>query len=342
MGVFATIVFIVQSWAYGSLRLGKCRTQKMFALPVTSVRTKAGTTPNEASGEKTAQSTNTHKNTQSAKKLLLKDWRRNAGRCSKLLKEETMNLKDAILLLKQYQGYESFDNGVVLKHSFDLTDETVDTLLSALSVNPIGKPLTLWELEDMEGQKVLLYRMKSTEPLEPGTVKKYGDVLGDAGMLAYHELYLETWVAFSYQAQKKPDFDKPLTLEQLRGMDGECVKVVVDGVEPLEMLALVEVPKNEDCVLLRNNLGGVSEFYSDDDLREDGIKAYAYPPAHIDRGAWRCPICSGNEVIEFKAWKTPEQIINGPFAQGGAMFCPRCGKPRTPEAWAELEKRLRG
>lgn len=59
-------------------------------------------------------------------------------------------------------------------------------------------PLTLEELKSMEGQKVLLYRMKSTEPLEPGTVKQNGDVLGDAGMLAYHELYLETWVAFSY------------------------------------------------------------------------------------------------------------------------------------------------
>ena len=79
---------------------------------------------------------------------------------------------------------------------------------------------------------------------------------------------------------------QPLTLEKLRGMDGECVKVVVDGVEPLEMLALVEVPEDEDCVLLRNNLGGVSEFYSDDDLREDGVKVYAYPPAHIDREAW--------------------------------------------------------
>lgn len=76
----------------------------------------------------------------------------------------------------------------------------------------------------------------------------------------------------------KPD-GQPLTLENLRGMDGQCVKVVVDGVEPLVMLALVEVPKDEDCVLLRNNLGGVSEFYSDDDLREDGVKStHTSPP----------------------------------------------------------------
>lgn len=67
---------------------------------------------------------------------------------------------------------------------------------AAADVAPV--PLTLEQLREMDGQKVLLYRMKSTEPLEPGTVKQNGDVLGDAGMLAYHELYLETWVAFTY------------------------------------------------------------------------------------------------------------------------------------------------
>ena len=42
-------------------------------------------------------------------------------------------LEKAIKLLKQYQGYEPmFPDGETLKHAFDLTDETVDTLLSAL------------------------------------------------------------------------------------------------------------------------------------------------------------------------------------------------------------------
>ena len=44
-----------------------------------------------------------------------------------------MTLGESILLLKQYQGYEPmFSDGEKLKHSFDLTDETVDTLLAAL------------------------------------------------------------------------------------------------------------------------------------------------------------------------------------------------------------------
>ena len=44
-----------------------------------------------------------------------------------------MTWKEAIKLLKQYQGYEPMSpDGETLKHAFDLTDETVDTLLSAL------------------------------------------------------------------------------------------------------------------------------------------------------------------------------------------------------------------
>ena len=44
-----------------------------------------------------------------------------------------MTREEAILLLEQYQGYEPmFPDGETLKHAFDLTDETVDTLLTAL------------------------------------------------------------------------------------------------------------------------------------------------------------------------------------------------------------------
>lgn len=76
--------------------------------------------------------------------------------------------------------------------------DALEFAISALRSTPHPcKPLTLDQLREMQGEKVVLYRMKSTEPLEIGTVKENGDVLGDAGMLAYHELYLETWVAFS-------------------------------------------------------------------------------------------------------------------------------------------------
>ena len=49
-----------------------------------------------------------------------------------------MMLEKAIKLLKQYQGYEPISpDGETLKHAFDLTDETVDTLLSAL--HPVSR-----------------------------------------------------------------------------------------------------------------------------------------------------------------------------------------------------------
>ncbi len=58
-----------------------------------------------------------------------------------------MTLEEAIKLLKQYQGYEPmFPNGETLKHAFDLTDETVDTLLTAL------RPITREQLEKMRGE----------------------------------------------------------------------------------------------------------------------------------------------------------------------------------------------
>lgn len=56
----------------------------------------------------------------------------------------SMTLEKAIKLLKQYQGYDPmFPDGETLKHAFDLTDETVDTLLTAL------RPVSLEQVEKM-------------------------------------------------------------------------------------------------------------------------------------------------------------------------------------------------
>lgn len=135
-----------------------------------------------------------------------------------------------------------------------------------VSTMPAWQPLTLEQLRGMEGQKVLIYRMKSTEPLEPGTVKMNGDVLGDNGTLAYHELYLLTWVAFSF------------------------------------------------------------------------------PPAHIDREAWEpCEVCGKADNGITATYSTEDmQGFTSTIRHINASYCPKCGRPRTQEAWAELEKRARG
>lgn len=80
----------------------------------------------------------------------------------------------------------------------------------------------------------------------------------------------------------------------------------------------------------------------------DGAKFYACPPTHIDREAWDdCMICKKYKAISFRGYRTKDEAIDmsgkmHPHVSGDARFCPRCGKPRTPEAWDELEKRLRG
>ena len=59
-----------------------------------------------------------------------------------------MTREEAIKLLKQYQGYEPmFPDGETLKHAFDLTDETVDTLLTAL------RPVSRERVEKVFGGK---------------------------------------------------------------------------------------------------------------------------------------------------------------------------------------------
>ena len=60
----------------------------------------------------------------------------------------SMTLEEAIKLLKQYQGYDPmFPDGETLKHAFDLTDETVDTLLTALRPVSREKVEKVWRGE---------------------------------------------------------------------------------------------------------------------------------------------------------------------------------------------------
>lgn len=75
----------------------------------------------------------------------------------------------------------------------------------------------------------------------------------------------------------------------------------------------------------------------------------AYPPAHIDREAWEpCELCGGDKLDGFGVG---DHFGLRAYIRGGDkkppknerfQFCPKCGRPRTPEAWAELEKRLMG
>ena len=76
--------------------------------------------------------------------------------------------------------------------------------------------------------------------------------------------------------------NEPLTLDELREMDGEPVYLIVkDGYEPLGMWALIDVSEKDHIVLI-NNIGGRSSYYSDDDLEHDHITVFRRPPEGDD------------------------------------------------------------
>lgn len=107
--------------------------------------------------------------------------------------------------------------------------------------------------------------------IDGGTLRdSLTDIYGDGNRLVYLNDVLDL---IDEQPTLTPP-NEPLALEELRDMDGEPVYVVISGVDTLKMWALVEVVKDEKCVILTNNLGGRSEYCDDDELKNDGIKVY--------------------------------------------------------------------
>lgn len=151
----------------------------------------------------------------------------------------------------------------------------------------------------------------------------------------------------------QPNCNEPLTIDQLRGMDGEPVLLVFDfELEP--MISLIEYVQDANCIILTNNLGGRSEFYSDEELREYGIKVYAYQSVATDTDVgsalkeWEpCDECRNKCCFNclydnLSMQSEPCNSCDGDKWETKHLFCPNCGRPLTPEAWSMLEQRLRG
>ena len=130
----------------------------------------------------------------------------------------------------------------------------------------------------------------------------------------------------------------PLTLEQLRKMDGQPVYLPQTNCWALvtknPFVPLFTFPDGEQC--------NAVEWY------KTVGPAYAYPPAHIDREAWGCEYCTGD--VDDRPFLDSEDLYisgDGRLTSDGRdhdfckiEFCPKCGRPLTEEAWAELEKRM--
>lgn len=81
------------------------------------------------------------------------------------------------------------------------------------------------------------------------------------------------------RSQQEAEKNLPLTMEELRYMDGAAVYMVYNGPGgPMDGWVLVEVDSEEDDVFwLTNSLGGRSEYTLDEGL-EDGMTLYRHPP----------------------------------------------------------------
>ncbi len=135
---------------------------------------------------------------------------------------------------------------------------------------------------------------------------------------------------------------EPLTLEQLKEMDGQPVWIV--GITHKWLSPCWAIVDRDNC-LVRTARNGSPVFF---ESYGRTWLAYAYPP--IDRDKWTpCRFCSNADFGEYGfefgkkyakiacalgSWRFPEDEQ--------FQFCPECGRPLTEEAWAELEKRLRG
>lgn len=142
--------------------------------------------------------------------------------------------------------------------------------------------------------------------------------------------------------------DEPLTLEQLREMDGEPAWVKVIGKTGIRCdgWCEVEIREKDPFAYVWWPRSEVEDIAKIEDYGKTWA-CYAYPPAHIDREAlcgtwegeadgyadgelvydvWRCGDCGYVEETD-----DPDLL---------PRFCPSCGRAMTPDAWTELEKRL--
>lgn len=135
---------------------------------------------------------------------------------------------------------------------------------------------------------------------------------------------------------------KPLTLEELRKMDGK--PVFVECLNPQKYIC----PPVGWRILSKSITGRFGVWDGENCLVErdygtDWI-AYSYEPPFVDRSAWEpCAKCCDEPDNETMRIYFPSNWDGGiGFEYEEALFCPRCGRPLTDAAWDMLERRMLG
>ena len=137
-----------------------------------------------------------------------------------------------------------------------------------------------------------------------------------------------------------PEAGEPLSLEQLQEMDGQPVWIV--EYPDWGHWELSEDAEDYLCDRDTDLYGFMSDLDGEAGYHELGWLAYPYPPAHIDRNEWTAEWI--NPENEWNLPRCSKCGCNSKDATYGHKnnFCPKCGRAMTPEALAELERRLRG
>lgn len=137
---------------------------------------------------------------------------------------------------------------------------------------------------------------------------------------------------------------KPLTLEELRKMDGKPAYWFDD--DSYGIISVDSSGRWAGVPFFRGRKNGVNFEYN---IKSRRIEVYATELPRLDRSAWeKCSACKTEKIIihvpAFKAMAVfNHHMDHGAFDLTLHLnFCPYCGRPLTDAAWDALENRLEG
>ena len=149
--------------------------------------------------------------------------------------------------------------------------------------------------------------------------------------------------------------NKPLTLEQLKQMNGRPVWWWNKSQKPTVTICLFDRFSKEPHFVSYDFVAEDSTKISKYSLiRRCGYLPYAsdptaHQPARIDREKWgpckECEekLCENCQFIHLSMWEQPCRECEGKSKwQPAGNYCWCCGRPLTEEAWAALERRVFG
>ena len=127
---------------------------------------------------------------------------------------------------------------------------------------------------------------------------------------------------------------KPLTLEELRKMDGKPAYWPDD-----KSYGIISVDSAGKWAGIPFFRGRKNEANFEFDIESRGMKVYEIDPPRLNREAWEpCDFCK-TELDKY-----PYILACDDYSESNTVyesgFCPLCGRPLLEEAWAMLEKRL--